>query len=61
MALPDYLQDTGKDLARQMTATYSAPLDTSTFMGSQFVAGQDPAQTAAYNLAVQGVGSYEPY
>ena len=61
MALPDYLQDTGKDLARQMTATYSAPLDTSTFMGSQFVAGQDPAQTAAYSLATQGVGSYQPY
>ena len=61
MALPDYLQDTGKDLARQMTATYSARLDTSTFMGSQFVAGQDPAQTAAYNLATQGVGSYQPY
>ena len=61
MALPDYLQDTGKDLARQMTATYSAPLDTSTFMGSQFVAGQDPAQTQAYNLATQGVGSYQPY
>jgi len=61
MALPDYLQDTGKDLARQMTATYSAPLDTSTFMGSQFVAGQDPAQQTAYNLATQGVGSYQPY
>jgi hypothetical protein len=61
MALPDYLQDTGKDLARQMTAAYSAPLDTSTFMGSQFVAGQDPSQTAAYNLATQGVGSYQPY
>jgi len=61
MALPDYLQDTGKDLARQMTAAYSAPLDTSTFMGSQFVAGQDPAQTQAYNLATQGVGSYQPY
>ena len=61
MALPDYLKDTGKDLARQMTASYSAPLDTSKFMGSQFVAGQDPAQTAAYNLATQGVGSYQPY
>jgi len=61
MALPDYLQDTGKDLARQMTATYSAPLDTSKFMGAQFVAGQDPAQQTAYNLATQGVGSYQPY
>jgi len=61
MALPDYLKDTGKDLARQMTASYSAPLDTSKFMGSQFVAGQDPSQTQAYNLATQGVGSYQPY
>ena len=61
MALPDYLQDTGKDLARQMTAAYSAPLDTSKFMGSQFVAGQDQAQTDAYGLATQGVGSYKPY
>jgi len=61
MALPDYLQDTGKDLARQMTGAYSAPLDTSTFMGDQFVAGQDQAQKDAYNMAVQGVGSYKPY
>ncbi len=58
MALPDYLQDTGKDLARQMTATYSAPLNTATFMGDQFVAGQDQAQKDAYSLATQGVGSY---
>jgi len=57
----DYIQDAGKDLARQATATYSAPLDTSKFMGSQFVAGQDPAQTQAYNLATAGVGSYQPY
>ena len=66
MALPDYLKDTGKDLARQMTASYSAPLDTSKFMGSQFVAAQDPTQTSAYNLAVEaakpgGVGAYQPY
>ena len=62
MALPDYLQETGKDLARQMTAAYTPELDTSTFMGQQFVAGQDPAQTAAYNLATQtGLGSYKPY
>ena len=61
MAVPDYLQDTAKDLARQMTGAYSAPLDTSTFMGDQFVAGQDQAQKDAYNMAVQGVGSYKPY
>jgi hypothetical protein len=61
MALPDYLKDTGKDLARQMTASYSAPLDTSKFMGSQFVAPQDKAQQTAYGIATQGVGSYAPY
>ena len=62
MALPDYLQETGKDLARQMTAAYTPELDTSTFMGQQFVAGQDPAQTTAYNLATQrGLDSYKPY
>jgi len=61
MAIPDILQDTTKDFARQATATYSAPIDTSTFTGQQFVAGMDPAQTGAYNLATAGVGSYQPY
>jgi len=57
----DYLQDMTKDYAKQATAAYSAPLDTSTFMGDQFVAGQDQAQKDAYNMATQGVGSYKPY
>ena len=61
MALPGYLEDTGKDLAKQMTATYSVPIDTSKFTGSQFVAGQDPMHTQAIGLATQGVGSYAPY
>ena len=59
--IPDYLQDTAKDYAKQATATYSAPIDTSKFTGSQFVAGEDPLQTQAINLATQGVGSYSPY
>jgi len=59
--LPDYLQDTAKDYAKQATATYSAPIDTSKFTGSQFVAGEDPLQTQAIGLATQGVGSYQPY
>jgi hypothetical protein len=59
--LPDYLQDTAKDYAKQATATYSAPIDTSKFTGQQFVAGEDPLQTSAINLATQGVGSYTPY
>ena len=61
MAIPDYLQDTAKDFAKQATATYSAPIDTSKFTGSQFVAGEDPMQTSAINLATSGVGSYQPY
>ena len=61
MALPDYLQDTAKDYAKQATATYSAPIDTTKFTGSQFVAGEDPLQTQAIGLATQGVGSYQPY
>ena len=61
MALPDYLQDTSKDFARQATAAYSAPINTDTFTGRQFVAGQDPLQTQATALATQGVGSYQPY
>jgi hypothetical protein len=61
MALPSYLEDTGKDLAKQMTGAYSVPIDTTKFTGSQFVAGQDPLQTQAMGLATQGVGSYTPY
>ena len=61
MALPDYLQDTAKDYAKQATGAYSVPIDTSKFTGSQFVAGEDPLQTSAINLAQQGVGSYSPY
>ena len=61
MAIPGYLEDTAKDYAKQATATYSAPIDTSKFTGQQFVAGEDPLQTSAINLAQQGVGSYTPY
>ena len=61
MALPGYLEDTAKDFAKQATAPYSVPIDTTTFTGRQFVAGEDPLQTSAINLAQQGVGSYQPY
>jgi len=59
--VPDYLTDTAKDYAKQATAAYSVPIDTSKFTGQQFVAGEDPLQTSAINLAQQGVGSYTPY
>ena len=51
MAIPDFLEDTVKDYSKQATAAYSAPINTDTFTGRQFVAGQDPMQTkAAANL-----------
>ncbi len=61
MAIPDFLEDTVKDYSKQATAAYSAPINTDTFTGRQFVAGQDPMQTQAAALATQGVGSYQPY
>ena len=56
--LPGYLEDTAKDYAKQATATYGVPIDTT---GQQFVAGEDPLQTQAIGLAQQGVGAYQPY
>ena len=61
MALPDYLQETAKDYAKQLTAATSVPIDTSKFVGRQFVAGEDPLQTQAIGLATQGIGSFQPF
>ena len=61
MPLPDYLKDTSKDFAKQLTAATSVPIDTSKFTGRSFVAGEDPLQSQAINLATQGVGSYSPF
>ena len=59
--LPDYLSDTAKDYATQSTAAYKTALDPSTFMGPQFVAGEDPLQTKAIDAATQGIDAYKPY
>ncbi len=61
MAVSDFLEPAVKDYAEQAKATYSAPIDTSQFTGRGFVAGEDPLQTQAINLAQQGVGSYQPF
>jgi hypothetical protein len=61
MSIPTYLENTVKDYADQAKAAYSAPINTGTFTGRQFVAGEDPLQTQAINMAQQGVGSYSPY
>ena len=57
--MPGYLEDTGKDLAAQMTKTYSVPLQTGAFTPQ--VAAQDPMQQTAIGMAQAGVGSYAPY
>jgi len=59
MALPSYLEDTGKHLATQMKATYSTPLQTGAFTPQ--VAPQDQMQQTAIGMAKAGVGSYAPY
>ena len=61
MALPGYLEDTAKDYAAQATKAYGVPIDTSKFTGQQFVAGEDPLQTRAIDIAEAGVGSYAPF
>ena len=61
MSLPDYLKDTAKDFAKQLTASTSVPIKTSTFTGRQFVAGEDPLQTQAINIARAGVDSFKPF
>jgi len=61
MATPGFLEDYAKDFATQAKGAYSAPIDTSQFTGRQFVAGEDPLQTQAINLATSGVGGYQPF
>ena len=43
MALPGYLEDTAKDFAKQAVATYSAPIETSTFTGGLDASGKRAA------------------
>ena len=53
MALPDYLEDTAKDYAKQSVATYSAPIETSTFTG-----GLDAQGNRAGGAGITGVNPY---
>ena len=61
MATPGFLEEYAKDFATQAKGAYSVPIDTSQFTGRDFVAGEDPLQTQAINLATQGVGGYKPF
>ena len=55
----EFIEALGKTYADQLTTQAGTPIDTSSFAPS--VAGQDAAQTQAYNLATQGIGSYQPF
>ena len=61
MATPGFLEDYAKDYAAQAKASYSVPIDTSKFTGRGFVAGEDPLQTQAIDMAKAGVGGYQDY
>ena len=54
-----FIEDLGKDYARQLTATTAIPVDTSKFAPT--VAAQDALQTQAATLAGSGVGSFAPF
>jgi hypothetical protein len=54
-----FIEDIGKDYAKQLAATTAIPVDTSKFAPT--VAGQDPLQQRAATLAGTGVGAFEPF
>jgi len=59
---PQFVEDLGRDYATQLTGLTSRELKTKDFQ--PMVAGQDQAQTDAYNLATtqgQGIGAFAPY
>ena len=60
---PEFIEAAGKtylgDLASAVGQFKEA--DLSKTMGSQFVAGMDPLQTRAQQLAVSGIGGYQPF
>ena len=59
-ALPaQFIEDLGKDYAKQLTSATAAPLDTSKFVPS--VAAQDALQQQATALTTSGIGSYQPF
>ena len=59
-ALPaQFIEDLGKDYAKQLTAATAAPLDTSKFAPS--IAGQTALQQEATQRTQAGLGSYQPF
>ena len=54
-----FIEDLGKDYAKQLAATTAIEVDTSKFAPQ--VAAQDALQTQAATLAGTGVGSFQPF
>ena len=54
-----FIEELGKDYAKQITALTAQPIDVTKFAPK--VAGQDPLQKKAAELAQQGIGAYQPY
>ena len=54
-----FIEDLGKDYAKQITALTATPIDVTKFAPK--VAGQDPLQTKAAELAQSGIGSFQPF
>ena len=62
-ALPTYLEGPAAAYVTQLQKVTGAlkDADLSGQYGSQFVAGQDPLQAQAQQIAQQGIGAYQPY
>jgi len=54
-----FIEDIGKEYAKQLTAGTAIPVDTSKFAPQ--VAAQDPLQQEAARLAGTGIGAFQPY
>ena len=54
-----FIEDLGKDYAKQLTATTAIPVDTSKFAPT--VAGQTQLQKEATQRTQAGLGAFQPY
>ena len=60
---PEFIEAAAKPFITQLQQVTGdlKTADLSNVFGSQFVAGQDPLQQQAQQLATQGIGGYQPY
>ena len=59
----EFIEAAAKPYLQELTSAVGGykGADLSKVFGSQFVAGQDPLQQRAQQLATQGIGGYQPY